>query len=111
MTKEKIHWTKRELQVYILLLCANADALQTEEEVNLIKSKVDKETFEKMQKEIAGDTEEDSLEKIQDTVAVHHFSYKEILELQKEMQEVFLSDKKYTMMECNLDRILRNMLY
>ncbi|MDT0643797.1 hypothetical protein RM553_13230 [Zunongwangia sp. F363] len=111
MKKEKIRWTKKELQVYILLLCANADAVKTEEEMSLIRSKVDKDTFEKMQNEIAGDTEEESLDKIQNAVAIHHYSYKEILQLQKEMQEVFFSDNKYTMLECTMDRILRNMLY
>ena len=30
-------WAKEELQIYILLLCANADS----DEINLIKSKTD----------------------------------------------------------------------
>lgn len=111
MNNERVHWTKKELQVYILLLCANADAVQTEEELSLIRSKVDEDIFDKMYKEFSGDSEDESLEKIQDTVAVHHYSHRELSQLRREMQEIFLTDKKLTMMERNLERILRNMLY
>ena len=48
MKSEQQNWTKTELQIYILMLCANADSNVTEEELNLIKSKTDRETFEKM---------------------------------------------------------------
>ncbi|MCH4821877.1 hypothetical protein ML462_01725 [Gramella lutea] len=111
MSSEEQNWTKTELQIYILLLCANADSNETEEEINLIKSKTDKATFEKMYKEFSGDTEEESLEKIQDNLAVHEYSHKELTELRREMFEVFFSDKKFSMMENTLDKILDNILY
>lgn len=111
MNNEKVHWTKKELQVYILLLCANADAVQTEEELDLIRSKVEGEVFEKMYKEFKEDNEERSFEKIQDNIALHHYSHREIQHLRKEMQEVFFTDKKFGMLERNMERILRNMLY
>lgn len=105
------HWTKAELQIYILLLCANADSNETEEEIQLIKSKTDQATFEKMYQEFSEDTEEISLEKIQDNLAVHEYSHKELSVLRKEMFEIFFSDKKYSMMENTLDKILDNILY
>lgn len=111
MKIEQPNWTKSELQTYILLLCANADSTETTEEIELIKSKTGKETFEKMYKEFSGDTEEESLEKIQDSLAVHEYSHKELMALRKEMFEVFFSDKKFSMMENTLDKILDNILY
>ena len=111
MSSEQQYWTKAELQIYILLLCANADSIETEEEIALIKSKTNKETFEKMYQEFSGDTEEESLEKIQDNLVVHEYSHKEISELRREMFEVFFSDKKFSMMENTLDKILDNILY
>ena len=111
MNSQQKHWTKAELQIYILLLCANADSVETEEEIALIKSKTDKATFEKMYQEFSGDSEEDSLEKIQDNLALHEYSHKEIAELRREMFEVFFSDKKFSMMENTLDKILDNILY
>jgi len=41
----------------------------------------------------------------------HKYSYKELLELKKEIQEVFFSDKKLLMKEHNLGRVLDNILY
>lgn len=111
MNSQQEHWTKAELQIYILLLCANADSVETEEEIALIRSKTDKATFEKMYQEFSGDSEEDSLEKIQDNLALHEYSHKEIAELRREMFEVFFSDKKFSMMENTLDKILDNILY
>lgn len=111
MERKKHHWTKIELQIYILLLCANADATETEEGLNLIRSKVDSDCFEKMYKEICGDSEEESLEKIQDIVALHHYSHRELSHLRREMKKVFLADKRLTMVERNLERILNNIIY
>ncbi len=111
MNNQQQHWTKTELQIYILMLCANADSKVTQEELELIKSKTDKETFDKMYEEFSGDTEEESLEKIQDNLVVHEYSHKELTQLRKEMFEVFFSDKKFSMMENTLDKILDNILY
>lgn len=111
MQRDKNHWTKTELQIYILLLCANADASETEEELGLIRSMADSDCFEKMYKEICRDSEEESLEKIQDIVALHHYSHRELSHLKREMKKVFLADKRLTMVERNLERILNNILY
>lgn len=104
-------WTKKELQTYILLLCANADSNETEEEINLIKNKTDIETFEKIHKEFSKDTEEVRFEKIEENIHLHEYSTMELSEFRKEMYEIFLADKKYLLMERNLDRILDNILY
>lgn len=111
MKTSKNHWSKTELQIYILLHCANADSVETEEEMDLIKSKTDAGTFEKLYKEYSDDSEDESLEKIRLNVHFHHFTDMELMEFRKEISEVFLSDKKLTMMERNLDRILDNVLY
>lgn len=48
--------SKTELQIYILLMCANADSSETEEELNLIKSKVDSETYDAIYREFNSDS-------------------------------------------------------
>jgi hypothetical protein len=111
METNNSYWTKLELKTYILLLCANADKYQSEEEINLIKSKIDFDTFEKMYKEFCDDTEEVSLEKIEDNIQLHHYTTMELSELRKEMREVFFIDKKFIMMEQKLDQILDNIIY
>lgn len=111
MENEQNHWTKTELKIYILLLCSRADAVERDEEISLIKAKVDEGEFDKIYQEFSKDSEEQSLEKIRDNVAKHHYSQIELYEIRREMQEVFLADDNFKMMERNLERILENMLY
>lgn len=104
-------WSKNELKIYILLLCANADKIETEEEIDFIKSKSDKETFDKLYKEFSKDDEDASIEKIQANIAQHEYSNMELSNLKKEIHEIFFSDKKFQMKERYLDRLLDNILY
>lgn len=111
MKNEKKTWSKPELEIYVLLLCANADKTESKEEIDLIRSQVDLACFEKIYAEFSGDNEEESLKKIQICVASHEYSHKELCELQTKMKKVFLKDKRYGMMERNMERILDRMLY
>ena len=111
MKSKKDYWTKKELQIYILLLCANADLEETENELSMIKSRFKEKKFEKVYAEFKKDTEDESLEKIQDNIAVLQFSHKEIDQLKREMHHIFFSDKTFKTMECNMQRILDNIIY
>jgi hypothetical protein len=111
MNEKTNKWTKSELQIYILLLCANADSIETEEEINFIKSKVDAETFNKIYSEFSNDNEDERLEKIEDNVELHEFTTMELGELRREMYSIFFSDCDFKIMERNLDRIMDNILY
>lgn len=111
MKPEQKQWSKVELKTYILLLCAKADLVETEEELNLIKYKTSIETFDNIYEEFCKDDEDVCFEKIQNAVGRHKYSYKELSELKKEIQEVFLSDKKLLMKEHYLGRVLDNILY
>lgn len=111
MTAKTNPWTKEELIIYILLLCANADSKKNEDEISFIKSKTDSLTFEKIQKEISNDTEDESFDKIDENVQLHDFSPLELNQLKKDMQEVFFKDKRVSMMEDNINRILDNIIY
>ncbi|MCJ7757579.1 MAG: hypothetical protein MUP24_05485 [Gillisia sp.] len=111
MKPEQKQWSKVELKTYILLLCAKADLVETEEELNLIKSKTSTEIFDRIYEEFCKDDEDESFEKIQNAVGRHKYSYKELSQLKKEIQEVFFSDKKLLMKEQNMGRVLDNILY
>jgi hypothetical protein len=111
MTSKPNHWTKLELQIYILLLCANADNMETEIEIEIIKSKVDSKTFEKIYSEFSNDSEDQRFEKINDSIHHHDYNNMELIKFRQEVHEVFFSDGKLDMMEQNLNRILDNILY
>lgn len=111
MTHQPKPWTKLELEIYILLLCANADFVETEHEINLIKTKVDSETFEKIYKEFSEDDEQKSLDKIDENIQMHDFTEMELAAFRRDIYELFLTDGVMDRKESNIDRILDNILY
>ncbi|PKA83108.1 hypothetical protein ATE92_1254 [Ulvibacter sp. MAR_2010_11] len=111
MKKQPNHWSKDELKIYVLLLCARADSHETEEELNLIKSKIDSETFNRLYEEFCEDEEDDCLEKIQHALEQHEYSNMELGQLKKEVWELFHADKELGSKERNIARILDNVLY
>ena len=111
MIDKKNHWNKQELQVYILLLCANADNDETEKELTMIKSKVTPETFAKMYQLFSGDSEEKQLENIKEAVHDHNYTNMELIAFRREVYEIFFSDCTFKMMEKRLDWTLDNILY
>ena len=111
MTVENTQWTKEELQVYILLLCANADNDETEKERDMIQSKVSVETFEKMYEEFSSDSEKKRLKKIDRNIHQHTYTNMELIDFRREIYKIFFSDCDFKMMEKRLDWTLDNILY
>lgn len=105
------NWTKEEIKIYILLLCARADNVESEEELALIKSKTNIDTYNKIYNEFCDDDEDVCFEKLEDSIRQHHFSTMELSELRKEIRQVFLADHKFTMMERRLDMVFDNIIY
>ena len=105
------HWTKEELKIYVLLLCADADTIKSEGEISLIQSKTDSETYERMFEEFSNDSDEESLEKIDDAIQWLEYTEMELADFRKEIYHLFLTDKNLDRREKNLDRILDNILY
>ncbi|MCM8568862.1 hypothetical protein NE848_05695 [Gramella jeungdoensis] len=111
MNAEKEPWTKIELQIYILLLCANADSVETPKELRVISTHVDEKSFDKIYNEFSKDSEKERLEKIQDAIAVNNFSRKELMDLKRKMHKIFFSDRHFSSMEGHIDKILDNIIY
>ncbi|BAO55977.1 hypothetical protein [Nonlabens marinus] len=111
MTSVTDHWSKRELEVYILLLCALADSNAAQAELDLIHSKTDGPTFYKMAQEISGDSEKKSLKKIRKNIVYHDYSIQEIGNLRREMDEVFRADQVYVTKERLMNEVLQNIIY
>lgn len=110
MNPEKDRWTKTELQIYILLLCANADFVETPVELRLISTHVDEKSFDKIYNEFSMDREEDRLEKIRAALAHHEFSKAEIAGLKSEIHEIFLSNRHVSVEEHKLEALLNEFL-
>jgi len=102
MNKKITNWTKEELKVYILIYCANADFSESKFEVDFIKSKIKTNNFDKIHAEFEEDNDYQSIQKIQLSVEEHGYTNDEKNRLFGEIKELFLSDKKYDVLERNL---------
>ncbi|MCG2459260.1 hypothetical protein K8352_00705 [Flavobacteriaceae bacterium F89] len=71
MKNELEKWSKAELKINILILCAKIDEVESEEEIALIQSKTDVETFNKLYDEFCCDEEDDCFKKIEYAVGLH----------------------------------------
>ncbi|MGB3145107.1 MAG: hypothetical protein WBB24_13465, partial [Maribacter sp.] len=65
-------WSKKELKIYLFLLCADADAVKTEEELEFIKHKTDSDTFQTLYREFESDDQESRFRKIENSIAKHN---------------------------------------
>lgn len=111
MKNELTKWTKTELKIYILMLCAKIDQNESVEEIALIKSKTTDETYNKLYNEFCCDEEDGCFEKIEDAINHHEYSPKELYWLKQEILEVFHSDEKFVMKERYLEKVFDNILY
>lgn len=111
MKNEPKNWTKTELKIYILLLCAKADQHESQDEMNVIKAKCDADTFERLYREFWNDDEETHFAKIEAAIGKLEYSHHEIGLLKKEIHQVFLTDNTFTATERKLLQILDNILY
>ncbi len=105
---EKLNWNRKELETYLLIYCANADFVESEDEVEFIKLKVAEDVCKKMRKIFKKDNDYQSIQKIQKALDELSFSETEKQELLKEVQDLFIADDSFTINEHNLLRGLQH---
>lgn len=111
MKNKKPDWSKTELQIYIMLLCANADKKETEEELEMIQRNTSQKTFLKMYKKFHKHSKKKRLKKIETVIDNHDYSQMELAAFRREMYKIFFSDGRFSMLEERLDWTLDNILY
>lgn len=110
MEEIKTNWTKEELEIYILIYCANADFSESKFEIDFIKSKTQTSNFEKIHDVFKKDNDYQSIQKIQSSIKDHGYTNEDKDILFKEIKALFLSDDKYDILEQNLYRGLSHIL-
>jgi len=110
MSERSTNWTKNELKAYLLLYCANADFIESEEEKELIRSNINDEKFTEIQQQFENDNDFQRIQKIQSSVVELQYSPSEIDSLIEEIKNLFLSDGKYDLLEENIFLGLKRLL-
>ncbi len=106
----ELHWTKDELLAYILLYAAHSDFKESNLERNVIISKVDMQTFQKVHDEFDEDNDYQSLQKIQQGLKEHEYSPEDVALLFADIKILFLSDGTYDILEQNMFTLLKQIL-
>ncbi len=102
------NWTKDDLRMYLLIYCANADFVESPEELEFIKSKIGHSDFAKMHAEFEEDNDYQSIQKIQK--AFESLDYESPDALMDEVREFFKSDGEFDTLEQNLMLYLKRIL-
>ncbi len=110
MTSYTTTWNKEELTAYLLIYCANADFIESNDEKALIKSKTTDGISKRMHVEFEQDNDFDSIQKIESTLLRLKYTNEEKGQLLDEMKEMFLLDGNYDLQEMNLFRGLKRIL-
>ncbi len=104
------HWTKKELVAYILLYAAQSDFVESNKEKNIIISKVDMKTFQKIHDEFDKDNDYQSIQKIIAGLKEHQYSKMDIDLLFADIKGLFFADGNYDTTEHSMYMFLKRIL-
>ncbi len=107
MVKSK--WTREELVAYILLFAAQSDFVEHNKERNVIISKVDMKTFQKIHNEFDTDNDYQSIEKITSALKQHNYNTNDFNVLFADIKALFFSDGVFNVNEQNMLRFLEKL--
>lgn len=107
---KNLNWSKKEFLAYILLYAAHCNYFETKEEENYILSKVDLTTFHKIHTEVVVDSDEASLNKIQQYLSENKINQEEKETLIKDIKNVFFADGSVDVLEKKVFNLLKKII-
>lgn len=110
MSNTNPNWTKAELEIYLLIYCANANYSESKDEKKFIKSHAESSSYQKMHNEFEKDNDYQSIQKIQATIDHHQYTQTEKDKLFSEIKEMIMSDDTTDILEENIFRGLQHIL-
>ncbi len=110
MTTYETDWSREEFKAYLMLNCANADYIETEDEKGIILSKVDKNTYKRIHKEFDNDNDYVRLQKLASTAKRFGYTKDKADILLDRMKKLFMQDHKMNAYEEFMYRGLKRIL-
>ncbi len=99
-------WTKSELVAYIMLYASQSDMIVSNKERNVIISKVDMNTFQKIRNEFDDDNDYQSIQKIIAGLKKHNYTKMDIDLLLADIKVLFFADGKFNVSERSMYKML-----
>jgi len=111
MSDYTTQWTETQFHAYVLLYCAHADLIETEDESDTIRSLVSPASYQIILDEYEADNDYVRIQKIQHTAQRMNYGPEKVDELLASMKEVFMADGHFEAEEqlifMGLKRLLR----
>jgi len=107
---ESNNWSKEEMIAYILLFAANSNFIESNKERNIIISKVDMDTFQRIHDEFGQDNDYQSLQKIQNGLIQHNYTPEHIDQLLTEIKLLFYADGEFDHLEQHMFLYLKRIM-
>ena len=104
-------WSKNELVAYILLYASQSDMVVSNKERNVIISKVDMKTFDKIRKEFHQDNDYQSIQKIIAGLKDHNYTKMDIDLLLADIKMLFFADGSFDVTERTMYKLLNKLLH
>lgn len=102
MENNTTDWTRKEFKAYLLSFAANANYFESPEEKKLILSIVSQDQYDKIHKELDGDNDYQSIQKILYNIEKFNYSKDELQVLIKDIKNLFDSDGSFDILEDNM---------
>jgi hypothetical protein len=110
MSDVNVNWDKEQFKAYLLIFAANANFSESEEEKELILSKVDAEVYKLMHREFEKDNDYQRLEKILFCVDKFGLSKDDLSQLRAEVKQVINAEGHHDELEDNMFLYLKKLL-
>ncbi len=104
-------WTSQELKAYILLFAAHANFMEDKKELDFIKKRVGEHNLDHIHDEFDADNDYQRIQKIKAAIERFEYSKDEIDNLFTDIKALFIVDGKFDILEENLFRGLKHILY
>jgi hypothetical protein len=110
MSELNVNWDKEQFKAYLLIYAAQANFNESEEEKELILSKVDPLVYKQMHRELEKDNDYQRLEKILYCVDKFGFTKDDLAALRAEVKQVINAEGSHDELEDNMFLYLKKLL-
>jgi len=104
-------WSKQEFKAYVLLYAAQCDYEETDEEMKVVHGLISDGSFQKIHKEIDGDNDFVSIQKIMYNLEKFNYTNADADLLLNEIRELFLHGSNFNILENNMLLCLKRILH
>lgn len=110
MNEVIVDWNEEQFKAYLLIYAANANFEESDDEKELIMSKVDAEIYKKMHREYEHDGDYLRLQKIMAAVKSLGYSGEQLSKLREEIRQVINAEGHHDELEENMFLYLKKLL-